>query len=161
MLATKDNSDSASHSDDEEEDQTDEDQNSENHFQNSKDPQLISSCSSKVVLPKLFFVCLPSLLIMLFGSPFSAKSSETTAETTAGATAGATSETTAETTAVTALKTNFNFGLLFIQDLGKLQKMKKTVLTFHLLQNKKKLRINQLEIKITLLFVYFRETCFE
>ena len=153
MLATKDNSDSASHSDDEEEDQTDEDQNSENHFQNSKDPQLISSCSSKVVLPKLFFVCLPSLLIMLFGSPFSAKSSETTAETTAGATS--------ETTAVTALKTNFNFGLLFIQDLGKLQKMKKTVLTFHLLQNKKKLRINQLEIKITLLFVYFRETCFE
>ena len=130
MLATKDNSDSASHSDDEEEDQTDEDQNSENHFQNSKDPQLISSCSSKVVLPKLFFVCLPSLLIMLFGSPFSAKSSETTAETTAGATS--------ETTAVTALKTNFNFGLLFIQDLGKLQKMKKNVLTFHLLQNKKK-----------------------
>ena len=130
MLATKDNSDSASHSDDEEEDQTDEDQNSENHFQNSKDPQLISSCSSKVVLPKLFFVCLPSLLIILFGSPFSAKSSETTA--------GATSEIAAETTAVTALKTNFNFGLLFIQDLGKLQKMKKNVLTFHLLQNKKK-----------------------
>ena len=130
MLATKDNSDSASHSDDEEEDQADEDQNSENHFQNSKDPQLISSCSSKVVLPKLFFVCLPSLLIILFGSPFSAKSSETTA--------GATSEIAAETTAVTALKTNFNFGLLFIQDLGKLQKMKNTVLTFHLLQNKKK-----------------------
>ena len=129
MLATKDNSDSASHSDDEEEDQTDEDQNSENHFQNSKDPQLISSCSSKVVLPKLFFVCLPSLLIMLFGSPFSAKSSETTAETTAGATS--------ETTAVTALKTNFNFGLLFIQDLGKQQKMEKTVLAFHLLQNQK------------------------
>ena len=113
VLATKDNSESASHSDDEEEDQTDEDQNSENDFQNSKDPQLISSCSSKMVLPKLFFVCLPSLLIMLFGSPFSAKSSETTAESTA------------QTTAAAALKKNFNFGLLFIQDMGKQQKNRK------------------------------------
>ena len=89
VLATKDNSESASHdndenNDEEEEDQRDEDQNSKNDFQNSKEPQLISSCSNKVFLPKIIFLCLPSLLLLTFASPFSANehSSQTTAAST-------------------------------------------------------------------------------